>query len=356
MMVCSGVGLYVHFTGRKRRRSNGGKGETANEAAAEAGQAAGNSHCSQPPFPIAKSHLPQAGLFEPVGCPPRLGTPGGFSQNSFMQSITSSKMSGSMVAGKLAPYPAAMLGADKTAMHRLESQQQASITAISNSDLIRSGVAQRAQHIAVNAQHSAEEALSQEAAAAEAALGSFSRASSRTALHSCHTAAALPLPAEAASGAGAGAATQEAVKQAAASDSQHASQSHSVSQHRRTSQAGATQQMVTHPAAEQDSADHSVMGPSVIFADGQQQSGRGLQMSQGSHEGKPRVLPQQGYPGQVESHARGLQLATPSDQLLTQGQVKETCLSAVHSNLSVEDCTTHYTLCLHALCIHAMSQ
>ena len=188
MTASAGVGLYVHITSRKRRHNS--KAEPTKGAAAEARGAAADSHCSQPPFQIAQSQLPQGGLFEPVGCPPRLcSTPGSFNQTSFMHSITSSKNSGSMAAGKLPPYPAAMLTANKLATHQHESQhgQQArqQQAARSNSGLIRSTGAQHAQC-------AAEEALSQEAAAAEEALGSFSRSSSANALYSGYASAQLP--------------------------------------------------------------------------------------------------------------------------------------------------------------------
>ena len=294
----TGVGVYVHIRSRKRLHSSS-KGEPTNEAAAEAGQAADTSHCSQPQFSIAQSQLPQGGLFEPVGCPPRLSTPGGFSQSSFMQSITSSKKSRSFMAGKLTPYPA-MLGANKTAMHQLESghgAKQAQQQAGFGPDLIRSGVAQHAQHGAADTQH-AEEALSQEAAAAEAALGSFSRASSQTALQSCHTTAAFPLPANAPTDAAAEAAAHEAAHQAAPSAIQRPSRLTLASQQRGMNKAEHSQQVMS-------------------------QSGRGLGVSQGSKADQPGVLPLQGYPaGDTETGARGLQLTAPNGQSLTQAQVK----------------------------------
>ena len=295
----TGVGLYVHIRSRKRLHGCGNKGEPTKEAAAQAGRAADNCHCSPAPFPIAQSQMPQGGLFEPVGCPPRLSTPGGFSQSSFMHSITSSSKSGSFMAGKLTPYPAAMLGANKTAMHQLrsghEAQQAQQQHAASSTDLIRSGVAQHAQHAqrdAVDTQH-AEEALSLEAAAAEAALGSFSRASSQTALQSCHTTAAFPLPANAPTDADA----QEAAHQAAPSSAQRPFHLDLASQQGGRDTPEPDQQMMS-------------------------QSGKGLRVSQGSKGGQPGVLPLQGYPaGETATGAGGLQLTAPRGPSLTQAQV-----------------------------------
>ena len=320
-VLCTGVGLYVHIRSRRRRHSSGSKGEPTKEGAAETEQAANNSQRSQPPFPIAQTQLPQGGLFEPVGCPPRLSTPGGFSQSSFMQSITSSKKSRSFLAGKLSPYPTGVLGANKTAMHQLESghgtqhaqqaqQRQPEFNAASQSNLIRSGMSQHAQHAqhgAADTQH-AEEALFQEAAAAEAALGSFSRASSQTALHSCHTTAALPLPVDAPTAATAGLAsheaTQEAAHQAAPSVTQRPAQLKPASQQSRMSQKP-TQQMVS-------------------------QAGRGVGVSQGSKGGQPGVLPLQGYPaGAMDTSAKGLQQSAPQGQSLTQAQV------SAHAHLTI---------------------
>lgn len=315
MVLCTGVGLYAHLRSRKRSRSSSSKGEPTKEGAAEAGQAADDSHCSQTPFPIAQTQLPQGGLFEPVGCPPRLSTPSGFSQSSFMQSITSSKKSGSFLAGKLLPYPTSVLGANKIAMHQLESghetqhaqqaqqQRQPDFNAALQSNLIRSGMSQHAQHGAADAQHT-EEALFQEAAAAEAALGSFSRASSQTALHSCRTTAALPLPADAPTAATAEAATQEAAHQAAPLVTQLTS----ANQQSRMSQRKPAQQMLS-------------------------QSGRGVAASQGSKGGQPGMLPLQGYPGAKDVGTTGLQQSALQGQSLTQAQVH-----AVHVTVAMAIC------------------
>ena len=297
----TGVGLYIHIRSRKRRHGSGNKDEPAKEAAAEAGRAADTSHCSQPQFPIVQSQLPQGGLFEPVGCPPRLSTPGGFSQSSFMQSITSSKKSGSFMAGKLMSYPADVLDTNKTAMHQLgagaqHAQQAQQQHAASSSYLIRSGVAQHAQRDIVDTPR-AEEALSQEAAAAEAALESFSRASSQTALHSSHTVAANPLPANAPTDADDQAAAQEAAHQAAPSATPF--QLNLASQQRGISKTGPTQQMMS-------------------------QSGRSVGTSQGSKGSRPGVLPLQGYPAEATgtgARSGGLQLTAPNGQSLTQAQV-----------------------------------
>ena len=319
----TGVGLYVHIRSRKRHHSSSKKGDPTKEAAAEAGRAADSSQCSQPQFPIVQSQLPQGGLFEPVGCPPRLSTPGGFSQSSFMQSITSSKKSGSFVAGKLTPYPA-MLGANKTAMHQLDSghgAKQAQQQAASSPDLIRSGVAQHAQRDADDTQHT-EEALCQEAAAAEAALGSFSRASSQTALHSCCTIPAFPLPPDAPTAAAAEAATQEAAHQAAPSATQRPSQLTFASQQRGMNKAEPSQQVISH-------------------------SGRGLGVRQGPKGVHPGVLPLQGYPaGETETGARGLQLTAPNGQSLTQAQVK-----AVPFDIPSQHCLIAMYLVLCVPCI-----
>ena len=211
------------------------------------------------------------------------------------------------MAGKLAPYPAAMLGANKTAMHHLrcghEAQQAQQQHAASNPDLIRSGAAQHLQHAhhdAVDAQH-AEEALSQEAAAAEAALGSFSRASSQTALHSCHTTGAFPLPAVTPTHADAQAAAQEAAHQAAPSATQRPSHLNLASQQRGRGTPEPTQQMMSQP-------------------------GKAIRVSQGSKGGQPGVLPLQGYAGgETATGAGGLQLTGSRGQSLTQAQV-----NAVH--------------------------
>lgn len=337
MVLCTGVGLYAHIRSRKRRHS---KGEPTKEGAAEVGQAADNSHCSQPPFPIAQTQLPQGGLFEPVGCPPRLSTPGGFSQSSFMQSITSSKKSRSFLAGKLSPYSIGKLGANKTAMHQLESghrtqhaqhaqqaqQRQPDFNAALQSNLIRSGMS----HGAGDTQH-AEEALFQEAAAAEAALGSFSRASSQAALHCCHTPAALSLPADAPTAATAEAATQEATQEAAhraaPPATQRPSQMNSASQASRMSQINPTQQVMS-------------------------QSGRGVGLSQGLKGGQPGMLPLQGYPaGAMDTSARGLQLSAPQGQSLTQAQV-----NAIHSSVAMAVCLPGMQSGTYESCMHMLRQ
>lgn len=170
-----------------------------------------------------------------------------------------------MAAGKLGPYHAVMLTSNKLAVHQHESQhgiaQQAQQRPAphSNSGLIRSAVAQQAQH--------ADEALSQEAAAVEEALGSFSRPSSSAALHSGHTPAPLLTHAL----------TNASAQAAAATHS--ASQLTTASQQEEVSQGGAPQQLVVQSAAVQHPA------------------------------------------GQLQADARGLQSTAPEGRLLTQAQV-----------------------------------
>ena len=242
------------------------------------------------------------------------------------------------MAGKLTPYPAVMLGTNKTAMHLLgpghgaqhaqQAQQQQAA-----SDLIRSGVAQHAQLGAVDTQY-AEEALSQEAAAAEAALGSFSRASSQTVLHSCHTTAAFPLPANAPTDPAAEAAAQAAAYHAAPSATQRPSKLTLASQQRGMNKTEPTQQVVSW-------------------------SGRGLGASQGSKGGQPGVLPLQGYPaGETGTGARGLQLTAPNGQSLTQAQVNTTHLP-FQIRIICQLCiltVTHCTTNMHGTCMHTPSQ
>lgn len=198
-MIDAGVGLYAHIVSRKRRQSSVKSVKHAKEAEAEAGKAATKSTSSQPPMPIVQSQQPLGGLFEPVGCP-RLGTPCGHEPHSFIQSITSSNRSRSKMSGSLRSYPAAVmpsmvsLQADSFNHHQ-EGPKQAQHTLANtcspatNSQLNTAVVttpsnvpAQRAQQAFSSfqtqpaEQAEADEALCQEAAAAEDILDSFSRA------------------------------------------------------------------------------------------------------------------------------------------------------------------------------------
>lgn len=158
-----------------------------------------------------------------------------------------------------------MLTSNKLATHQLESQhaqqaqQQQAVR--SNLGLIRSAVAQHAQH-------AADEALSQEAAAAEEALGSFSRPSSGNALYSGHTPTSLLAQAP-----------TDASAQAAAATQSSACHLELASHQDRSNWSEASQQMVMQSAA--------VQHP----------------------------------PGQTNMGARGLHLTAPEGQQLTQAQV-----------------------------------
>ena len=324
------MGLYVHFASKKRRRSSGSKGQVAKEVTAEAGQADDSCDGSPPPFPIAQSQQPQAGLFEPVGCPPRLGTPGSFNPASFLQSVTSSTRSGSIRAGKLAPGPAAALGAKKTPLspathHSSWEAKGLSAKSAAHSQLTYSGPAegallpasgmQHAQRAVISAQHAeqaAEERLYQEAAAAEAALGSFSRAPSSAALQSCYT--ALPAPAITPTVEAMQAPCQRAVNQAAPSDIANASH-HDAGNQRRVGEA-VSSQPVAGQSGTVSTLDH---------VNGQHQSGKGVEAVRGLQGGRAgafgRLLPPQDSPGHQTANAAGLQLTAPDGQFLTPGQV-----------------------------------
>ena len=218
VLPAAGIGLYAHITSRNRRRSGAKHVPSAKEAGADAGQAAAKSSSNQLPSPIAQTQQPLGGLFEPIGCP-CLGTPSGHEPRLFIQSITSSKSncSRSKMSCSLRPYPAAAvpatvsLRADSVSCG-LESQhaQQRSHMPVSSLTMPAGRTTAAApsnptQHAVSNAQHAqqaADDTLSEEAAAAEAVLDSFSRASSHDALQShfrvgsVTSTAAIPPPVE----------------------------------------------------------------------------------------------------------------------------------------------------------------
>ena len=232
VLPAAGIGLYAHITSRNRRRSGAKHVPSAKEAGADAGQAAAKSSSNQLPSPVAQTQQPLGGLFEPIGCP-CLGTPSGHEPRHFIQSITSSKSnsSRSKMSCSLRPYPAAAvpatvsLRADSVSCG-LESQhaQQRSHVPVSSLTMpagrsTAAAPSNPTQHAVSNAQHAqqaADDTLSEEAAAAEAVLDSFSRASSHDALQShCRvgsvtSTAAIPPPVE-----DTAAARQEAVTQSA---------------------------------------------------------------------------------------------------------------------------------------------
>lgn len=328
-VLAAGVGLYVHFATTRRRHSSGRKGQATKESNAEAEQADDSRGGSPPAFPIAQSQQPQAGLFEPVGCPPRLGTPGSFNPASFLHSVTSSR-SGSIRAGKRAPDFPAALGANKTPLSQatyqgfLEAQHSGAKSAahspMTSSDPAGGAVhpafsTQHSQRVIISAQHAeqaAEESLYQEAAAAEEALGSFSRAPSSAALQSCHM--AEPVSATTCTAEAKQALNQAAAGQAAPSATANAS-----------CHASANQQRFGEALSSHLVADQSLEVSSLDHAGGHQQSARGVEALRGLQGGRAgafgRLLPQQGYPEQQKSSATGLQLTAPNGQSLTPGQV-----------------------------------
>ena len=192
----------------RRRHQTGTK-----QAEAEGGQAASKSVSSQPLVPIAQSKQPSQGLFEPVGCP-KLGTPCRHEPQSFIQSLASSTRSRSRLSYSLRSYPGAAAMPLVSAVHvQADSfisrqQPQHAQQALPGtfpapaprSNFISSAkhgsaagpasnalLPQHAQHVGLISQHgqqAADDALSQEAAAAEAVLDSFSRMSSAEALQS----------------------------------------------------------------------------------------------------------------------------------------------------------------------------
>lgn len=243
-LLASGVGLYAHMTSKRRQRTGTKGAACTKEAEAEGGQAASKSVSSQPSVPIAQSKQPLGGLFEPVGCP-RLGTPCCHEPQSFIHSLASSTRSRSKLSCSLRSYPGAAAVSAVPAVHvqadSFDSRQQAQhaqqalpgtlLAPAPHSNLISSakhGLAagpassallpQHAQHVNLSSQHvqqAADDALSQEAAAAEAVFDSFSRMSSAEALQSqlrSGPATHLTQPAATASTA----ATQEAVCQQSA--------------------------------------------------------------------------------------------------------------------------------------------
>ena len=206
-LLASGVGLYAHMASRRRHQTG------TKEAEAEGGQAASKAVSSQPAVPIAQSKQPLGGLFEPVGCP-KLGTPCRHEPHSFIQSLASSTRSRSKLSCSLRSYPGGAAVPAVSAVHvqadSFDSRQQpqhaqqalpetfpapapcsnlmSSATHGSAAGPASSALPpQHAQHVGLSSQHgqqAADDALSQEAAAVEAVLDSFSRMSSAEALQS----------------------------------------------------------------------------------------------------------------------------------------------------------------------------
>ena len=206
-LLASGVGLYAHMA-NKHRQQTGTK-----EAETEGGQAACKSVSSQPSVPIAQSKQPWGGLFEAVGCP-KLGTPCRHEPHAFIQSLSSSTRSRSKLSCSLRPYPGAAAVPPVSAVHvqadsfdsrRQPQHSQQALPGTFPAPATRSNLTssakrgsaagpassallpQHAQHVGLSSQHgqqAADDALCQEAAAAEAVLDSFSRMSSAEALQS----------------------------------------------------------------------------------------------------------------------------------------------------------------------------
>jgi len=289
-LLASGVGLYAHMTSRRRQQTG------TKEAEAEGGQAASKSVSSQPSVPIAQSKQPLGGLFEPVGCP-KLGTPCRHEPQSFIQSLASSTRSRSKLSYSLRSYPGAAAVQAVSAVHvqadSFDSRQQPQHAQQAlpgtfpapapHSNLMSSAkhgsaagpassafLPQHAQRVGLTSQHgqqAADDALSQEAAAAEAVLDSFSRMSSAEALQShlrSGPATHSTQPAATASTA----ATQEAVCQQSAG-----------------------------PGHAQVAAEQQPAGLAKAAAQ-QQQPPLMAQLGKGKFGGGSSMKPQQGYPGQ----------------------------------------------------------
>ena len=357
----TGLGLYVQIAKRRKRSSSGGNGAAAKEAAAESRRADGITSSSQPALPIAQSQQPQPARFEAVGCPPRLDTPGSFSSASFRHSITSSNRSSSMKPGKLMSYPNAVLGAKIAAFSQTDSHQasqqaqQAGVKTFSNPNLINTGLAQQAQHASPSLQHaqqcksnvqhapqrndfeaqraqqSADDSLYQEAAAAEAALGSFSRASSYSTLQSCQGPASAtssaPLPGRAETPA------QGPPVQATPPSLQAAASCANSASHQRASQQLTSQSGVSHQAA---GVSQSLQHPQAAKTLRQQQPAGAVaaakELQPGRSAAVSRFMPQQGYPGGVGDGPRGSQPAGLNGPLLTQAQVGNHVVTILHQH------------------------
>ncbi|DBB00918.1 TPA: hypothetical protein ACH3X1_000835 [Trebouxia sp. C0004] len=309
-LLASGVGLYAHMVSRRRQRT-GAKGAACTKEA-EGDQAASKSVSSQPSVPIAQSKLPLGGLFEPVGCP-RLGSPCRREPQSFIQSLASSTRSRSKLSCSLRLNPGAAAVPAVSAVHvqadsfdsrhQPQHAQQAlpgmfpapAPHSIFNASAKRGSAAgsassallpQHAQHVGLSSQHvqqAADDALSQEAAAAEAVLDSFSRMSSAEVLQSylrSGPATHLTQPATAST-----AATQEAQQSAGPEPAQVAAQQQPAG--------------LAKTAAQQQQ-------PPLMAQLGKGKLGAGSSMK-----------PQQGYPGQQA----GLPCGKDS-KLLSEAQVK----------------------------------
>lgn len=208
-LLAVGVGLYAHIASRRRQQSGTKGAASVKESKAEAGQVPSKSVSSQPSQAIAQSKQPMGGLFEPIGCP-QLGTPRRHEPHSLIQSIASSTKSRSKLSCSLRPYPTAAAAAPVAVNVQADTfdsrsrQQQTlpgqlpgltlqsnswqpaeySMTAAPFSGATHTQHAQDALSSLQHAQQAADDTLSQEAAAAEAVLDSFSRLSSAEALHS----------------------------------------------------------------------------------------------------------------------------------------------------------------------------
>ena len=204
--MSTGVGLYVHTAKRRKQAYHAKSSAPGKEGAAEAGDINAKSASSPPPLPIAQSQQPYGGLFEPVGCP-RLSTPGGLNQSSFMHSITSSNRSRSQMAAELRPYPSTAAPAainlqaiasqeySQAAQHTQQPLPTSATAAFSKDPLhsmqsvvsqswLHTGYGQQAASHAPFTGEMADDLLSQEAAAADAVMDTLSLMSGHDALHS----------------------------------------------------------------------------------------------------------------------------------------------------------------------------
>ena len=203
----AGTGLYVYMA-RHRQQAYHAKGAANKEAEAEAGKAAAKSSRTLPPLTVAQTQQPLGGLFEPIGCP-RLGTPGGADQSTALQSVNSTNRGRSPGGVALRPYPAAVapaavsLQADAASEHGQATQhaqqitQQGGMSALNSNNPVHSrhSTAHRlsCQQAALHTQHAedtADDLLSEEAAAADAIMDTLSLQSQHI-LHSRHTEALL---------------------------------------------------------------------------------------------------------------------------------------------------------------------
>ena len=283
--------MYAHIAGRRRQQLGTKGAASVKESEAEAGQVASKSVSSQPSLAIAQSKQPMGGLFEPIGCP-QLGTPHRHEPHSLIQSITGSTKSRSKLSGSLRPYPTAAAAAPIAVNVQADSfdtqsrKQQTlpgqlpcltlqsnswrpaeySMTAAPFSGATHSQHAQDALSSLQHAQQAADDTLSQEAAAAEAVLDSFSRLSSAEALHSHIISESATMV------------TQPAVGQATAA-----------------SQEAASQQETATDAAVQSAAQQQLTGLSNSCSQ-QQPDVQGYMSKSGVGAGSSK--PQQGYPGQ----------------------------------------------------------